>query len=322
MLNAFKLSLQYILPKLWLTRLAGWGASKRAGWLTKLVIDLFVKYYKVDMKEAQKPDTTSYRTFNEFFVRPLRDEVRPLNTDPNVLVMPADGVISQLGNIEDDKILQAKGHNYSLEALLAGNYLMADLFRNGTFATTYLSPRDYHRVHMPCNGILREMIYVPGDLFSVNHLTAQNVPNLFARNERVICLFDTEFGPMAQILVGATIVGSIETVWAGTITPPREGVIKRWTWPAGEAEGSVALLKGQEMGRFKLGSTVINLFAPGKVKLAEQLESLSVTKLGQPLAVSTETFVTPDAEAAPLPQEEINAEHDASPLVDDKKDEG
>ncbi len=143
--------------------------------------------------------------------------------------MPADGVISQLGKIEEDKILQAKGHNYSLEALLAGNYLMADLFRNGTFVTTYLSPRDYHRVHMPCNGILREMIYVPGDLFSVNHLTAQNVPNLFARNERVICLFDTEFGPMAQILVGATIVGSIETVWAGTITPPREGIIKRWT---------------------------------------------------------------------------------------------
>ncbi len=188
MLNSFKLSLQYILPKLWLTRLAGWGASKRAGWLTKLVIDLFVKYYKVDMKEAQKPDTASYRTFNEFFVRPLRDEVRPIDTNPNVLVMPADGVISQLGKIEEDKILQAKGHNYSLEALLAGNYLMADLFRNGTFVTTYLSPRDYHRVHMPCNGILREMIYVPGNLFSVNHLTAQNVPNLFARNERVICL--------------------------------------------------------------------------------------------------------------------------------------
>lgn len=133
----------------------------------------------------------------------------------------------------------------TLEALLAGNYQMADLFRNGSFATTYLSPRDYHRVHMPCNGILREMIYVPGDLFSVNHLTAQNVPNLFARNERVICLFDTEFGPMAQILVGATIVGSIETVWSGTVTPPREGIIKRWTWPAGESEGSVALLKGQ-----------------------------------------------------------------------------
>ncbi|EHM51831.1 archaetidylserine decarboxylase [Yokenella regensburgei] len=330
MLNDLKLSLQYILPKLWLTRLAGWGASKRAGWLTKLVIDLFVKYYKVDMTEAQKPDTASYRTFNDFFVRPLRDDIRPVNTDPNVLVMPADGAISQLGRIEDDKILQAKGHNYTLEALLAGNYQMAGLFRNGTFATTYLSPRDYHRVHMPCNGILREMIYVPGDLFSVNHLTAQNVPNLFARNERVICLFDTEFGPMVQILVGATIVGSIETVWAGTVTPPREGIIKRWTWPDGESEGAVALLKGQEMGRFKLGSTVINLFAPGKVTLVEHLQSMSATKLGQPLAVSTE-FTTP-AEAEPVvediaepivqPQADTMVEESASPLANDKKDEG
>ena len=286
MLNSFKLSLQYILPKLWLTRLAGWGASKRAGWLTKLVIDLFVKYYKVDMKEAQKPDTAAYRTFNDFFVRPLRDDVRPLNTDPNVLVMPADGVISQLGAIEDDKILQAKGHNYTLEALLAGNYQMADLFRNGSFATTYLSPRDYHRVHMPCNGILREMIYVPGDLYSVNPLTARNIPNLFARNERVICYFDTEFGPMAQILVGATIVGSIETAWSGTVTPPREGVIKRWSFPGADAEGAVVLLKGQEMGRFKLGSTVINLFAPGRIKLAESLEAESKTRLGQPMAMA------------------------------------
>jgi len=240
--------------------------------------------------------------------------------------MPADGVISQLGRIEEDKILQAKGHNYSLEALLAGNYLMADKFRNGTFATTYLSPRDYHRVHMPCNGILREMIYVPGDLFSVNHLTAQNVPNLFARNERVICLFDTEFGPMAQILVGATIVGSIETVWSGTVTPPREGVIKRWTWPAGESENAIALLKGQEMGRFKLGSTVINLFAPGKVNLVEGLQSLSVTRLGEALAISTETFETPDTTPAPLSDDEINAELAASPLVEgspqDPKDQG
>jgi len=218
------------------------------------------------------------------------------------------------------KYLQAKGHDYSLEALLAGNYQMADLFRNGSFATTYLSPRDYHRVHMPCNGILREMIYVPGDLFSVNHLTAQNVPNLFARNERVICLFDTEFGPMAQILVGATIVGSIETVWSGTVTPPREGIIKRWTWPAGDNEGSIALLKGQEMGRFKLGSTVINLFAPGQVKLVDTLQSLSVTKIGQPLATAVEA--TAAAEPAPLPEEEIRAEHRASPLVDDKQDQG
>ncbi|WNN43934.1 MULTISPECIES: archaetidylserine decarboxylase [Winslowiella] len=286
MLDRIKLGLNYLLPKKWLTELAGWGASKRAGWLTKAVIDSFVWFYKVDMSEAQKADTATYRTFNDFFVRPLRDDVRPIDTDPNLLVLPADGAISQLGHIDGDNIFQAKGHNYSLEALLAGNYQMADQFRDGEFVTTYLAPRDYHRVHMPCNGILREMIYVPGDLFSVNPLTAQNVPNLFARNERVICYFDTEFGPMVQILVGATIVGSIETAWSGTVTPPRTGVIKRWTWPGAEEEGSVVLLKGQEMGRFKLGSTVINLFAPGKVKLAESLTPETKTRLGQPLAIA------------------------------------
>lgn len=285
-MDRIKLGLNYLLPKKWLTELAGWGASKRAGWLTKAVIDSFVWFYKVDMSEAQKADTASYRSFNDFFVRPLRDDARPIDTDPNLLVLPADGAISQLGHIDGDNIFQAKGHLYSLEALLAGNYQMADNFRDGEFVTTYLAPRDYHRVHMPCNGILREMIYVPGDLFSVNPLTAQNVPNLFARNERVICYFDTEFGPMAQILVGATIVGSIETVWSGTVTPPRMGVIKRWTWPGAEEEGAVVLLKGQEMGRFKLGSTVINLFAPGRVKLAESLTAESKTRLGQPLAIA------------------------------------
>ncbi|ATZ10381.1 archaetidylserine decarboxylase [Erwinia amylovora] len=286
MLDRIKLGLNHLLPKKALTELAGWGASKRAGWLTKAVIDAFVWYYKVDMKEAQKPDTASYRTFNDFFVRPLRDEARPIETDPNLLILPADGAISQLGTIEDDQIFQAKGHTYSLEALLAGNAAMTDMLRNGEFVTTYLAPRDYHRVHMPCNGILREMIYVPGDLYSVNPLTAQHVPNLFARNERVICRFDTEFGPMVQILVGATIVGSIETVWSGTVTPPREGVIKRWSWPGAEEDGSVVLLKGQEMGRFKLGSTVINLFAAGKVKLAEHLTAGSQTRLGAPLATA------------------------------------
>ncbi|WP_034948329.1 archaetidylserine decarboxylase [Erwinia oleae] len=286
MLDRIKLGLNHLLPKKALTELAGWGAGKRGGWLTKAVIDLFVWFYKVDMKEAQKPDTASYRTFNDFFVRPLRDDARPLETDPNLLVLPADGAISQLGHIEDDRIFQAKGHTYTLEALLAGNATMVEMFRGGEFVTVYLAPRDYHRVHMPCNGILREMIYVPGDLYSVNPLTAQNIPNLFARNERVICLFDTEFGPMAQILVGATIVGSIETAWAGTITPPREGVIKRWSWPGADEEGSVVLLKGQEMGRFKLGSTVINLFAPDKVMLAESLTPETVTRLGQTLAIA------------------------------------
>ncbi len=286
MLDAIKLGLNDLLPKKWLTELAGWAASKRAGWLTKAVIDIFVWFYRVDMSEAKKPDTASYRTFNDFFVRPLRDEARPIDADPNLLVLPADGAISQLGHIDGDTIFQAKGHSYSLEALLAGDRQMAAQFRDGEFATTYLAPRDYHRVHMPCNGILREMIYVPGELYSVNPLTARHVPNLFARNERVICYFDTEFGPMAQILVGATIVGSIETAWSGTVTPPREGVIKRWNWPGADDEGAVVLLKGQEMGRFKLGSTVINLFAAGRIKLAESLEAESKTRLGQPMAIA------------------------------------
>ncbi|MEB7884380.1 archaetidylserine decarboxylase [Serratia fonticola] len=292
MLDSIKIKLQYWLPKLALTRLAGWGADKKAGWLTKLVVKAFARYYRVQMQEAQNPDLASYATFNEFFVRPLRDGARPIVAEPRVLALPADGAISQLGAIRDDQIFQAKGHNYTLEALLAGNYLLAEPFRNGLFATTYLAPSDYHRVHMPCDGVLREMIYVPGDLFSVNPLTAANVPNLFARNERVICVFDTAFGPMVQILVGATIVGSIETVWAGTVTPPREGIIRRWTYPAEGMEGAIQLVKGEEMGRFKLGSTVINLFTPGSVQFAPHLNNGTVTRMGQAFA---EAAAAPEA---------------------------
>ncbi|WP_324254535.1 archaetidylserine decarboxylase [Ewingella americana] len=280
MLDSIKIKLQYLLPKQGLTRLAGWGAEKRAATLTHWVIKGFARFYKVDMKEAQNPDLKSYATFNEFFVRPLRDGARPVVSGLDMLALPADGAVSQLGAITDGKLFQAKGHFYSLEALLAGNYQLAEQFKDGHFATIYLAPRDYHRVHMPCDGTLREMIYVPGDLFSVNPLTAANVPNLFARNERVICLFDTEFGPMVQILVGATIVGSIETVWAGCVTPPREGIIKRWTYPAAGEESAITLEKGQEMGRFKLGSTVINLFAPGKITFMPQLSNGTVTRMG------------------------------------------
>ncbi|MGM3174389.1 archaetidylserine decarboxylase [Dickeya lacustris] len=283
MLDSIKIALHHLLPKVWLTQLAGWAAERQGGLLTRLVIDLFARVYKVNMQEAQQPDTASYRSFNEFFVRPLKPGIRPVDPLPNRLVFPADGAISQLGAIDDDMILQAKGHNYSLEALLAGNYIIADLFRDGLFVTTYLSPRDYHRVHMPCDGVLRDMIYVPGSLFSVNPLTAANVPNLFARNERVICLFDTPFGPMVQILVGATIVGSIETVWAGVITPPREGIIKRWAYPL-EGEDAVILEKGDEMGRFKLGSTVINLFVKDSIELLPGLASQSVTRMGESMA--------------------------------------
>ncbi|RAU31941.1 phosphatidylserine decarboxylase [Pantoea sp. RIT413] len=298
MFDRFKLGLNHILPKKALTELAGWGASRRGGWLTKAVIDAFVWFYKVDMAEASKPHTGSYRTFNDFFVRPLKEGARPVDPDASLLALPCDGAISQLGRITGDQIFQAKGHYYTLQALLAGNDELAEKFIDGEFVTTYLAPRDYHRVHMPCNGILREMIYVPGDLYSVNPLTARNIPNLFARNERVICVFDTDHGPMVQILVGATIVGSIETVWAGTVTPPREGVIKRWRYPSAEHDGAVVLLKGQEMGRFKLGSTVINLFAPDRVKLAESLETESKTRLGQPLAIA----LPQSGDSAPLTQ--------------------
>ncbi|AWK13465.1 archaetidylserine decarboxylase [Candidatus Fukatsuia symbiotica] len=290
MLERIKIKLQYLLPKQWLTLLAGWGADKQAGWLTQLAIKTFSRYYKVDMKDAQNPEFSSYHSFNEFFVRPLHADARPIAAGDQVLVQPADGTISQLGTIRDGQILQAKEHNYSLEALLAGNYQLAAEFQNGQFITTYLAPHDYHRVHMPCYGVLREMIYVPGDLFSVNPLTTANIPNLFARNERVICIFDTAFGTMAQILVGATVVGSIETVWAGSVTPPREGVIRRWTYPAAGDEGAIVLEKGQEMGHFKLGSTVINLFAENKVYLAVQLSNGSITRVGEPLA---EAVVTP-----------------------------
>ncbi|MCL9647083.1 MULTISPECIES: archaetidylserine decarboxylase [Pantoea] len=298
MFDRFKLGLNHILPKKALTELAGWGASRRGGWLTKAVIDAFVWFYKVDMAEASKPHTGSYRTFNDFFVRPLKEGARPVDPDASLLALPCDGAISQLGRITGDQIFQAKGHYYTLQALLAGNDELAEKFIDGEFVTTYLAPRDYHRVHMPCNGILREMIYVPGDLYSVNPLTARNIPNLFARNERVICVFDTDHGPMVQILVGATIVGSIETVWAGTVTPPREGVIKRWRYPSAEHDGAVVLLKGQEMGRFKLGSTVINLFAPDRIKLAESLEAESKTRLGQPLAIA----LPQSGDSAPLTQ--------------------
>lgn len=284
MLNKIKITLQHILPKQALTRLAGWAAEKKAGWFTHFIIKSFVKIYNVNMQEAEQPDPSQYQTFNEFFVRPLKEGARPIVADPNELALPADGTISQLGSITQNKIIQAKNHNYTLDALLACDKQMVMMFQNGLFVTTYLSPRDYHRVHMPCNGILREMLYVPGELFSVNPLTAENVPNLFARNERLICLFDTPFGPMAQILVGATIVGSIETVWAGVVTPPRPGIIQRWEYPA-VGKNAIKLNKGDEMGRFKLGSTVINLFSENSVNLSHQLHSKSPTKMGDLMAV-------------------------------------
>ena len=209
--------------------------------------------------------------------------MRPIAEGDSVIVHPADARVSQFGPITDGQLIQAKGHDFSARELLGGDASLAEEFKDGEFATLYLSPSDYHRVHMPCDGTLRQMIYVPGDLFSVNPLTAENVPNLFARNERVVCIFDTEFGPMAQVLVGATIVGSIEQVWAGTITPPRGNSVYKWDYPA-QGDKAIILKKGEEMGRFKLGSTVINLFAKDAIKFDDTMQNGEKTVLGTPYA--------------------------------------
>ena len=246
---------QYLIPKQALTILAGKLATKEAGALTTSVIRWFVGRYNVNMAEAANPDIASYKSFNEFFTRPLKDGARPQANA--AFISPVDGAISQFGAIERDQIFQAKGHSYSTTALVGGDRKLAEQFENGSFATLYLSPRDYHRIHMPCDGQLTRMIYVPGELFSVNPTTARGVPGLFARNERVVCVFESAFGPFVLTLVGATIVGSMATVWHGMINPPRPGVVREWRY---DGDTTVNLKKGQEMGRFLLGSTVVMLF--------------------------------------------------------------
>jgi len=251
---------QYLLPKKALTIFAGWVAGAKGGALTTALIRWFVKRYNVNMAEAAQPDVSTYASFNDFFTRALKDGARPLAAAQ--YLCPVDGAISQFGPIAGDQIFQAKGHSYSTTALVGGDAALAAQFKDGTFATLYLSPRDYHRIHMPCDGELRRMIYVPGDLFSVNPTTARGVPGLFARNERVVCVFDSADGPFVLTLVGATIVGSMATVWHGQVNPPRSPQICEWQY----ATGQVSLKKGAEMGRFLLGSTVVMLF--GKDRLA------------------------------------------------------
>lgn len=282
MINWLKVKLQYVLPKHLLSRLVGSLAASEAGALTTSLIKLFIKQFNVDMSEAADPNPENYKTFNQFFTRQLKDDARPIDPRENVLVHAVDGAVSQAGNIKDDLIFQAKGHDYSLTALLGGKPELAAPFKNGKFATIYLSPRDYHRIHMPIDGTLTDMVYVPGDLFSVNPLTAQNVPGLFARNERVVAIFDTEVGKMAIVLVGATIVASIATVWAGTVTPPAGPNVYHWQYPVDSGE-VITLQKGLEMGLFKLGSTIVACFEPNSVEL-EELIAGEPTRLGTPFA--------------------------------------
>jgi len=251
---------QYLIPKQALTVFAGWVAGSQWGSVTTGIIDRFVRRYKVNMAEAANPDTASYKSFNEFFTRPLRDDARPWATA--AFVSPVDGAISQCGPISGDQVFQAKGHSYSTRALVGGDAALAAQFQDGEFATLYLSPRDYHRIHMPCAGRRTRMIHVPGDLFSVNPTTARGVPGLFARNERVVCVFEGDHGPFVMVLVGATIVGSMATVWHGVVNPPRPGQVREWSYEM----GNIALTQGEEMGRFLLGSTVVMLFPQGMMQ--------------------------------------------------------
>lgn len=278
-----KIFFQHVMPKHLISRLIGKFAAARAGWFTQLFIRWFIRQYKIDMSEAIEESPKAYKTFNAFFTRHLKPELRPLEADEDELAHPVDGAVSQLGDIENGRIFQAKGHDYSLQELLGGNEEDANPFVDGKFATIYLAPKDYHRIHMPCDGVLKKMIYVPGDLYSVNPLTAANVPNLFARNERVVAIFDTEAGPMSMVLVGATIVASIGTVWSGTITPPTGGRIQSWSYPA-SGHAAIHLRKGEEMGHFKLGSTVVLTFAKDAIEFSDELKPQSVTRMGEVMA--------------------------------------
>jgi len=267
---------QHIVPQHGLSRLTGWLAEVRNPvWLKNFVITWFVKQFEVNMAEAEQPDPTAYANFNDFFTRPLQEGARPIAQAD--IVCPADGAISQLGAIEEGRIFQAKGQHFTTRELLGGDEARAALFHDGQFATIYLSPRDYHRVHMPLAGKLSATRYIPGQLFSVNGVTAENVERLFARNERLVCYFDTELGPMAMILVGAMVVAGIETVWSGQVAPPT-GELSTCDYQ--HLPAPVTLGKGEEMGRFKLGSTVILLFPKGSMNWDERYVAGTTTRLG------------------------------------------
>ena len=276
MSDRLKVLLQYLLPKQRLTNVAGRIATAQGGAMTTRLIGWFVAKYGVDMSEAANPDITSYTSFNDFFTRPLKAGVRPLTTGD--FACPVDGAISQFGAIDDHHIVQAKGHRFTTTELIGGDATLAARFRHGSFANLYLSPKDYHRLHMPCDGTLTRMIYVPGTLFSVNPVTARAVPNLFARNERVVCVFESpQHGAFVMVLVGATIVGSMATVWHGVVNPRRTGKVAQWTYPGQD----IVLKKGEEMGRFLLGSTIIMLFRQSAIAFNEEWGPERLVQLGE-----------------------------------------
>lgn len=269
---------QYVTPQLAVSRFAGRLADNdRNPGLKNRVIQWFIDRYGVNMSEAAEPDPTAYPSFNAFFTRALKPGLRPIADGEKTLVSPVDGAISQLGQVSNDRVFQAKGQSFSLTELLGGDPNWADTFKDGEFSTIYLSPKDYHRIHMPMAGTLREMVYIPGKLFSVNPVTAENVPNLFARNERVACIFDTEAGPMALVLVGAMIVGSVETVWSG-IVAPGHGEVETTRY---EGEQAQSFAKGEEMGRFRLGSTVVMVMPKDSVTWNDDQVAGKTVRMGE-----------------------------------------
>ncbi len=278
---------QYLWPQRLLTRLTYRLTRARLPWFKNALIRGFARRFRVDLGEALEPDARAYPDFNAFFTRSLKPGARPVATGDRVVCCPVDGAVSQIGVADDDRLLQAKGRTFSLAALLGGDPERARPFRGGAFATLYLSPRDYHRIHMPLAGRLREMVHVPGKLFSVSPLTTRVVPELFARNERVAALFDTPAGPMAVVLVGAINVASIETVWAGAITPPLGETIRHWSYPP-NGEGAVRLDKGAELGRFNMGSTVILLFGRDAARWEPEIRAGATVRMGQSLGVAAE----------------------------------
>jgi phosphatidylserine decarboxylase len=271
--------LQYLLPKKALTQFGGLIASSKMGFVTTAIIEWFIRKYGVNMAEAAQPNPRAYDCFNAFFTRALLPNARPLAASP--WVCPVDGAVSQFGAIEKDQLFQAKGHHYSTQALVGGDAALAAQFNDGHFACIYLSPKDYHRIHMPCAGTLRQMMYVPGDLFSVNPVTARGVPGLFARNERVVCVFDTVHGPFVHVLVGATIVGSMATVWHGVVNPPRRSQVATWNYPASGQIGAVTLAQGAEMGRFLLGSTVVMLWPKCDLTFNDGWQAATPVRMGE-----------------------------------------
>ena len=277
---------QYIVPQHLLSRAVGRLAECTNSRIKNWIIQRFIKQFNVDMSEAERQQPEQFINFNDFFTRALKEGARPIAEGEDVVVSPADGAISEMGTLQYGRILQAKGHSYSAVSLLGGCTERAKPFINGEFATIYLSPKDYHRVHMPVAGALKEAYYVPGDLFSVNQTTANNVDNLFARNERLVCLFETESGPMAMVLVGAMIVAGIETVWSGQVAPLKKEAMKLFCT---EADAPLLLDKGAEMGRFKLGSTVILLYPEGVINWRDHLAAGAPVKMGEAIAHQTES---------------------------------